>query len=301
MNSIHYIWECFKKHIWLRKKTDGLRVFSGFSLVELALVLIVTSMIMKTGVELATTQIKRQITQRTAGVLSRIADDVETYMEYNYFVLKGQVDPSSTGTGIRGRLDELSRLINANDISLDAEPVSPDRGNIRLFFIVQNDSIYAVLMSFGGNTSFYTPRPDPNTRFTGKVRTGNKLEGWDFSFDVSAIATLTSETLTGNIAAIRQIAFTTHISPYLHRTPQANSDLNKMDGDLNMGGNSIQNVTRIETESLKAGEIEASNIDIAEKVTAAEVVIDGTLDVRNLNAVTVTTENIIVRSPLQKN
>lgn len=267
------------------------RLRRGFSMVEMTLVLIVTSLILQTGVEMATAHTKRQITQRSAATMSRVADDIQTYMESNYFTLTAQL-ASAPGNVIE--VDWLS-LINGNLVSLDAVPLSPDGGDMRLFFTMRGDAIYSVVMSFDGNGSNFSPRPDPNTKFAGKVQghAPNDLNGWDFSLSIPEIANLTGEDLTGNIGVVRQVSVDVNVDPYLHRIAiPGRPDLNQMLGDLDMGGFSISNALSVTTQDLQvhdemvvSGRIDASLItssgDVSVEEIEADQVVSDEVDVNN--------------------
>jgi competence protein ComGC len=253
------------------------RARRGFSLAEMTLVLIVTAMIMQTAIELATSYTKRQITQRTAANMSRVADDVQSYMDRNYFALSADL-AAAPGNVIEA---DWASLIAGNLISLDSPPVSPDGGDLRLFFTMRGNSIYSVLMSFDGNGSTYSPRPDPNTKFAGKVQgnASNSLRGWDFALDIPEVATLTGENLNGNIGVIRQVSYDVNVDPYLHRIAiPGRPDLNTMEADLDMGGFDMNNALTVTTDNIDVqdqmvvnGRLNADRIDTAGDVLAEDM------------------------------
>ena len=142
------------------------RARRGFSLAEMTLVLIVSAFILQTGIEVATSHTKRQITQRTAANMSRMADDVQTYMDRNYFTILADLNAAPNNVIER----DWSDLISANLISMNDIPVSPDGGDLRLFFTLRGDTVYSVIMSFDGAASTYSPKPDPNTKFAGRIQ-----------------------------------------------------------------------------------------------------------------------------------
>lgn len=243
------------------------RTRRGVSLVELGLVLIVTALMIRTAVEVSTAYTWRQVTQRTAGTMSTIADDIQTYIERTYFLRRAELEAAPNG------VVEVSwdTLIASDQISLPALPVSPDRGRIRLFFTLRGDAVYAVLMSFDGAAGAVSPRPDPVTRLAGRVtpNTPTRLSGWDFSLDIPEIAALTGEDLSGNIGVIRYVSQTVTVDPYLHRVQVAGRpDLNRMQTDLDMGGFDLLGVNRFETDELTvqdtmtvSGRLQANEID----------------------------------------
>ena len=259
----------------------------GVSLVELGLVLIVVSLLVKTAVEVSTSYTRRQVTQRTAGNMSAIADDVQTFMERTYFQLRAQLEVTP------GRALEMSwdTLIAADQISLPDRPVSPDGGNVRLFFTMRGDAIYAVLMSFDGASGSFSPRPDPVTRLAGRVtpNTPTRLNGWDFSLDIPEIATLSGADLSGNIGVIRYVSQTVNVDPYLHRIPvPGRPDLNRMQADLDMGGFDLLNANRLETEDL----VVQDTMTIPGRLTAGEILSDGNARFAQIAGQTLTATNL---------
>ena len=271
----------------------------GFSMIEMTLALLVTAMIMQTGVELATAQAKRRITQRVAANMSRVADDVQTYVERNYFAIAAELAAAPNNV-VERRWDDL---IEADLVSLNDAPLSPDGGDPRLFLTLRGDTVYAVVMSFGGERSGYAPRPDPNTRFAGRVQghDPDTLSGWDFSLGIPEIAALAGEDLVGNIGVIRHTAPEVNIVPYLHRVEvPGRPELNRMLADLDMGGFAINNALTVAARNLDVqdemavagrltadtvastgdalvGEVAANRV-ISDEVTADNATVSDTLD-----------------------
>lgn len=246
------------------------RARRGVSLVELGLVLVVISLLIKTAVEVSTSYTRRQVTQRAAGNMSAIADDVQTFLERTYFQIRSQLEAAPN------RVIEVSwdALIASDQISLPSLPVSPDGGRIRLFFTLRGDAVYAVLMSFDGAPASVSPRPDPVTRLAGRVTPNapTRLDGWDFSLDVPEIATLTGEDLSGNLGVIRYVSQTVNVDPYLHRIPvPGRPDLNRMMADLDMGGFDLLNANRFETGDL----VVQDEMTVPARLTAGEIRSDG--------------------------
>lgn len=241
----------------------------GFSMTEMGLVLVVSAMIMQTGVELAAAYAGRMTTQRAGAVLSRVADDVETYVDRNYFALVTELEAAQGNVVER----DWGALIDANLISLDAPPLSPDGGEPRLFLTLRGDSVYAVVMSFDGAGSRLSPRPDPNARFVGMVQghDPNSLNGWDFSLDIPEIAELAGEDLIGNIGVVRQVAPDANVEPYLHRIEiPGRPDLNRMLGDLDMGGFDIRNALTVSARTLEVQDAMSVEGRLAAGIIAAE-------------------------------
>lgn len=260
----------------------------GVSLVELGLVLVVISLMIKTVVEVSTSHTRRQVTQRAAGNMSAIADDVQTFMERTYFQLRSQLESAPNGV-IEA---SWTTLISSNQISLPALPISPDGGRLRLFFTLRGDAIYAVLMSFDGAAATFSPRPDPVTRLAGRVtpNTPTRLNGWEFSLDIPEIATLTGENLSGNIGVIRYVSQTVNVDPYLHRIPiPGRPDLNRMQADLDMGGFDLLNANRFETRDLVVQDL----MTVPGRLQAGEVRSDGDAMFSEISAGTMEAGNVV--------
>lgn len=261
----------------------------GVSLVELGLVLVVISLLIRTAVDVSTSYTRKQVTQRAAGAISAVADDVQTYMERSYFDIASDLEARP------GRVLEVSwnSLISQNRVSLSAPPVSPDGGTIRLFFTQRGTTIYAVLMSFDGASGSFSPRPDPTVKFAGRVtpNTPTRLNGWDFSLDIPEIAALTGQDLSGNIGVIRYVSRTISVDPYLYRVAvPGRPDLNRMQADLDMGGFDLVNADLIDASRLDVqdaltvgGRIETPQVRVAGDATFRRIQTD-VLNSQNISA-----------------
>ena len=270
-----------------RGKPLSRRSRRGASLVELGLVLVVVAILIKTAVEVSTSHTRRQVTQRAAGTMSAIADDVQTYMERTYFQLRSQLEAAPNRV-VEGSWDDL---ITRNQISLSEIPISPDKGRLRLFFTLRGDAVYAVLMSFDGAADTFSPRPDPVTRFAGRVSptAPTRLDGWDFRLDIPEIATLTGTDLTGNIGVIRHVSQTVSVDPYLHRIPiPGRPDLNRMRANLDMGGFDLTNVNRFEARDLTVQDA----LTVPGRLDAGEIRSDGDARFAQVTAGTLRAENL---------
>jgi type II secretory pathway pseudopilin PulG len=260
----------------------------GFSLVEMGLVLIVVSLLVKTAVEVSTSHTRRQVTQKAAGNMSAVADDVQTYLERTYYEVRASLEAAPGGV-----IEESwDNLISSNRISLPSLPVSPDGGDIRLFLTLRGDAVYAVLMSFNGAAGAFSPRPDPTTRFAGRVTPNmpTRLNGWDFSLDIPEIATLTGLDLSGNIGVIRYVSQTVNVDPYLHRIAiPGRPDLNRMRADLDMGGFDLINANRIETRDL----IVQDSLTVPGRLQAGEVLSDGDARFVQVSAGSMQADNMV--------
>jgi hypothetical protein len=101
----------------------------------MGLVLIVVSLLVKTAVEVSTSHTRRQVTQKAAGNMSAVADDVQTYLERTYYEVRASLEAAPGGV-----IEESwDNLISSNRISLPALPVSPDGGDIRLLATARPD------------------------------------------------------------------------------------------------------------------------------------------------------------------
>lgn len=264
----------------------------GFSLGEMGLVLIVISMMMQTAIEVSTAFTKRQITQRTASTLSTVADDVETYLQRSYFDILADVNASP------GRVVEAdwNTLIASNEISIPGAPTSPDGGDPRLFFMRAGDTVYSVIMSFDNNNiSTYSPRPDPSVRYAGKVQ-GHRpttLMGWEYELDVSPIASLTGESLVGNVGVMRYVSQRIDVDPYLHRVViPGRPELNQMQADLDMGGFDLNNARRMQTNEVYVQD----EIRVDGRIEATTINSTGDARIDNINAQLLNSDVIEARS-----
>ncbi len=264
------------------------RARRGVSLVEMGLVLIVVSILVKTAVEVSTSHTRRQVTQRAAGNMSAIADDVQTYLERTYFEVRARLEAAPGGV-IEESWDDL---ISNNRISLPALPVSPDGGRLRLFLTLRGDAVYAVVMSFDGSAGAFTPRPDPATKLAGRVTPNEptRLNGWDFSLEIPEISALTGQDLSGNIGVIRYVSQTINVDPYLHRIAiPGRPDLNRMRADLDMGGFDVINANRVETRDL----IVQDSLTVPGRLLAGEVRSDGDARFAQVSAGSVQTDTMV--------
>lgn len=280
------------KHMMFKKILSSMKIKTrsrrGFSLGEMGLVLIVISMMMQTAIEVSTAFAKRQITQRTASTLSLVGDDVETYLQRSYFDVLAQVNAAPDNV-IEA---DWNTLIASNEISIPSPPLSPDGGQARLFFMRDGDTVYSVIMSFDtDNLSGYSPRPDPNVRFAGRVQ-GHRpttLMGWEYELDVAPIAALTGESVVGNVGVMRYVSQRVDVDPYLHRVVvPGRPELNQMEADLDMGGFDLNNARRLETNEVFVQD------EIRVNGTIEATLIDTTGDARidNINARQVQTDVI---------
>ncbi len=268
------------------------RARRGFSLAELTLVLIVSAFILQTGIEVATSHTKRQITQRTAANMSRMADDVQTYMDRNYFTILAQLNSAPNNVIER----DWNDLIAANLVSMNDVPVSPDGGDLRLFFTLRGDTVYSVILSFEGAPSTYAPKPDPNTKFAGRIQRNapNRLNGWDFSLAVPEIAVLTGENLEGNIGVMRYVSMDANVDPYLHRIAvPGRPDLNQMEANLDMGGFDINNARYIDTRNFAvADEMTVNGRLFADGIQSTGSAVVSEVDTGELNSDEIATRNL---------
>lgn len=269
----------------LRKMPRKVRL--GFSLPEMTLVLIVSAMVMQTGIEVATAHTKRQITQQTAATMSRVSDDIESYLMKNYSDIYAELMAAPNNVVERSIAD----MITGNLLSIDAIPALPDRGTPRLFLTLRGDTVYSVLMSFDGDLDAYSPRPDQLTRFAGRVRldTPNRLSGWDFSLDVPEIAALSGASLDGNLGIIRYVGRDVNVDPYLHRIAIAGRpELNQMEAALDMNGYDITNGQNITTQRFNVLDEMAVN----GRIQAAQVTSTGDATIADVSATNITANEV---------
>ena len=239
---------------WFAKKRLMRR---GFSMVEMTLVLIISSFLIQSAVLVATSYTRKKVVQSTAATLSVLGDDIETYIDRNYFEILGTLGSSPGAT----QEINLATLIGANRISTNEIPVMPDKGELRAFLTLRGgDTIYAVLLSHNGLDVPISPKPDPLVRLAGRVdgAAPDTLRGYEFSLPIPQIQAQLGGDIVNSVGVIRYISRVTDVDPYLHRIPMPDVTLNTMEGDLNMGGFNIINVDNLLTETMNVtGELEA--------------------------------------------
>ena len=249
----------------------------GAGLAEVTLALVATSILIAGGVRLLTDAVGRQAVQRSAGQLSRLADDVAAWAGAEYTVLQPRVAATANATEEHAWAD----LIAAGDVSQDTVPATALRQDVRVFLHAPDaGNLYVVLLTDApaGGTVSHVPRPDRSARLVGRVdaHAADELRGWEFTYDLTDIIAETGEGFTGELGAVRQISDVIHVSPYLHRVAvPGRPELNRLEAALDMNGNDI---------------VDAGTVGAAEVVVDGDLTVDGEVEVDDLtvsNALTV--------------
>lgn len=260
----------------------------GISLLELTLSLVVISFITSNWVELSTKHIQRKQVQRTAVFLSSLADELEVYATNEFHDLF----PNPAEGEEPEELSEYSwtELRADSAISLDADPVTPLKQTVTVFFQEIDDSIYVVLLT-EGSPSPLPPRPEGGSRFVGMVDATDPdvLRGWDFEFDITDIKAEADRTFLNSIGVIRQVSDRIDISPFLHRFDvPSNPELNSMEGNLEFEGESVLSAATIEVETMTV----SSDITVTGTATVGTLTVSGEATLEDVTATEITSDTI---------
>lgn len=260
----------------VRGRTAGFRR-RGAGLAETTLALVVVALLFSSGARVASGFMDRQTVQRTAGQLSRLADDVGEWAEAEFHRLHPQVwaDPD--------RVVERSwaQLIAARDVSTPTVPVTPLRQDVRVFLHAPDaDNLYVVLLTDSptGRAVGRVPRPDANARLVGRVdpHAPDELRGWAFTYGIRPIIRAAGERFTGELGVIRQVSDRLHVSPYLHRFAVAGRpELNRMEAPLEMNGYDITGAGDLDAREA----VISGALTVEGDITAGTLTVNGGLDV----------------------
>ncbi len=269
----------------------------GAGLVEVTLALTATSILIAGGVRLLTDMVARQAVQRSAGQLSRLADDVEAWAAAEYTVLQPRVAATTNDT----EEHTWATLIAAGDVSQDAVPVTALRQDVRVFLHAPDaGNLYVVLLTDApaGGTVSHVPRPDRAARLVGRVdaHAASELRGWEFTYDLTDIIAETSDSFVGELGALRQVSNVLHVSPYLHRVAvPGRPELNRLEAALDMNGNDIVDAGTIDAEEVLVGgdltvdgEVAATDLTVANALT-----VEGTLTANAATVDALTTPSVV--------
>ena len=206
---------------------------------DVALALVIISILITGATRFATDIVLRQAVQRTAGQLSRLVDDVGAWAAAEYTVLQPRVAATANNT----EEHTWAGLIAAGDVSEDSAPSTALRQSVRVFLHAPDaGNLYAVVLTDGDAVASHVPRPDRSARLVGRVdlHAPEELRGWEFLYDLTDIVTETGADFSGELGAIRQISDVLHVSPYLHRVAvPGRPELNRLEAPLDMNGNDI--------------------------------------------------------------
>ncbi len=255
---------------WRRRRGVG-------GLGDVALALVIISILITGATRFTTDTVRRQAIQRTAGQLSRLVDDVGAWAAAEYTVLQPRVAATANNTEEHAWAD----LIAAGDVSEDTAPSTALRQAVRVFLHAPDAAnLYAVVLTDGDAIASHVPRPDRSARLVGRVdlHAPGELRGWEFLYDLTDIVAETGGDFSGELGAIRQISDVLHVSPYLHRVAvPGRPELNRLEAPLDMNGNDIVDggqVTAVRAiiggELTVAGELGAGSLAIADALTVQD-------------------------------
>ena len=255
---------------------------------DVALALVIISILIAGATRFATDMVHRQAVQRTAGQLSRLVDDVGAWAAAEYTVLQPRVAATANNTEEHAWAD----LIAAGDVSEDSAPSTALRQSVRVFLHAPDAAnLYAVVLTDGGTGAAHVPRPDRSARLVGRVdlHAPGELRGWEFLYDLTDILAETGGDFTGELGAIRQVSDVLHVSPYLHRVAvPGRPELNRLEAPLDMNGNDI----------VDGGEVTAARAVIGGDLTVAGELGAGALAIADALTVrdTVTAESAVIET-----
>ena len=263
----------------------------GSSLAETVLMLVVMGALFSAGSRVVASLMDRQAVQRTAGQLSRLADDVGEWAEVEFLRLQPRVAATAD------RVEELSwsGMISSGRVSQPGVPTTPLRQSVRVFLHAPtNSDLFVVLLtnSTDGGVVRSVPRPEAYVRQVGRVdvHAPGELRGWEFTHDIRDIIDATGDGFRGELGAVRHISDNLHVSPYLHRfAVPGRPELNRLEAPLEMNGNAIAGVASLEADRVEiAGDLEVSGtLEAGRLEVGSELSVNGLLAAERVEALEV--------------
>ncbi|MCY3875151.1 MAG: hypothetical protein OXF88_12770 [Rhodobacteraceae bacterium] len=245
---------------------------------DVALALVVISILITGATRFATDMVRWQAVQRTAGQLSRLIDDVGAWAAAEYTVLQPRVAATANNTEEHAWAD----LIAAGDVSEDSVPSTALRQSVRVFLHAPDaGNLYVVVLTDGDAVATHVPRPDRSARLVGRVdlHAPEELRGWEFLYDLTDIVAETSTDFSGELGAIRQISDVLHVSPYLHRVAvPGRPELNRLEAPLDMNGNDIVDGGQV----MAARAVIGGDLTVAGELSAETLTVSGALTVQDI-------------------
>ena len=277
----------------------------GASLAEMVLLLAVLGALFSAASQVVAGLMERQAVQRTAGQLSRLADDVGEWAEVDFVELLPRL------AATEGRVEELTwvDMISAGNVSQPDVPTTPLRQTVRVFVHAPNErDLFVVLLTDSpeGGGARSVPRPRSNAAMVGRVdfHSPRELRGWEFTHDIGAIIDATGDEFEGELGAIRHVSDELHVSPFLHRfAVPGRPELNRMEAPLDMNGNAITGIIDLEAEDLELGgdlsvegTLEAETVEVDRDLSVTGILATGRLEASEIDAVTVFSRTLITES-----
>ena len=258
--------------------------------------MVVMSVAIDGAVRFGANLIERNAVTLTAGQLSRLADDVETWAAAEFTALQPRVDALAHDT----EEQSWAALIAGGDVAQDSVPSTALRQAVRVFLHAPDaGNLYVVLLTESpeGGIVSHVPRPDSGAQLVGRVdpHAVTELRGWDFVYDLTDIIAESGDDFQGELGAVRQVSDTIHVSPYLHRVAvPGRPELNRLEAPLDMNGNDIVDTGRVEAVDVAiggaltvGGELTADTATIANDLT-----VQGTLTAATAAVTELTTPSI---------
>ncbi len=252
----------------------------GTNLVETVLMLVVLGALFSAGSRVVAGFMERQAVQRTAGQLSRLADDVGEWAEVEFLRLHPRVAATTA------RVEELSwvDMISDGDVSQPGIPTTPLRQTIRVFLHAPTgNDLFVILLTSSptGGIVRSVPRPDAYAQLVGRVdvHAPEELRGWEFTYGIEDIIDATGDGFRGELGAVRHISDRLHISPYLHRfAVTGRPELNRLEAPLEMNGNGITGIASLEAVQVDL----AGNLTVEGTLEADVLEVNGDLSVNGI-------------------
>ena len=243
---------------------------SGFTLLELLLVVGVAAILMLGAAQMVRTWANTQSAKAAGNQLQNIASITEAFVADNWNMpLPPIADVSMTGGEWQGLLDKLAES-GLYDIA-SGEIASPAGTKLKIAFQIDtSDPTNRVF-----RTVIYSTNRLPNNKVLAAARSGGPAAGtWmnfpdqvfargaynQWSRDVAFLTTAMDGTgplisqppsqTEGYLVSMSEMNESQAIGPYLYRTDMGDDSLNTMGTDLDMGGRDITGLNSLETATL---------------------------------------------------
>ena len=281
MRSLIVAWRCRRR---------------GTNLTETVLMLVVLGALFSAGSRVVAGYMDRQAVQRTAGQLSRLADDVGEWVEVDFLALRPRVAATVS------RVEELgwAEMIADGSVSQPGIPTTPLRQSVRVFLHAPtNRDLFVVLLTDSSTDGIVrsVPRPDSYAQLVGRVdvHAPEELRGWEFTYDLRDIIAADGDGFRGELRAVRHVSDELHVSPYLHRfAVPGRPELNRLEAALEMNGHAVTGIASLEAEQVSlsgdlavVGTLEAGKLGVNGDLSVNGVLTAERLEASEIDAATV--------------